>query len=90
MTHWAKMVDITDRTLNALRSDPQRVWTLEDIVHLLNTTRSSSGIEVDASEVRDAIMRLASRSLLMYSPDRRIHIDQRNLKRYAQSAPAAL
>jgi hypothetical protein len=88
MTHWAKMVDITGRTLEALGSDPQKTWSLGEIVATLN--KDGTGIEVDEAEVRDALMRLASRSLLVYGPDRRIHVDQPNLKRYAQRTAATL
>ena len=80
MTTWTKMVDITRQTLEILKAETARRWTPQEL-----RQRVSKEIEqpVSLSEIRDAVMRIAARSIVTFDPDGKLRVIESNLSAYS-------
>ena len=85
MTTWNKMRSITKTTLDVLAANPTRKWRFEQLRTRVEEQMDDS---VNEYEIRDAVMRIAARSIVEFEADGTIRVNEANLDAYREQSMA--
>jgi hypothetical protein len=86
MTTWNKMLDITKGTLEVFAAGPTRRWKLDQLRACVEDGINQS---INEYEIRDAVMRIAARSIVTFDADGALRVNEDNLSAYLEQSMAA-